>query len=359
MTVQDTIKLYIKPSRTIKDTLNTIDNGARGIALVIDDDGRLLGTVTDGDIRRAILKGISLEENVSSIMNENYTFVSQNYSRLLVENIFTRKSLAQIPVLDDNMRVVDVIFYHDFYQKNSRENYVVIMAGGLGTRLAPLTREMPKPMLKVGARPILETIIEQLKSYGFLNILLSVNYRADIIEDYFQDGSNFGVNITYIKENKRLGTAGALKLAKDYLKDSFFVVNGDILTKVNFEQFMQFHKQHQNKITIGTRKYELQVPYGVVNIEDQNVTELVEKPTVNYFISGGMYCLEPSVLDFIPEDHYYDITQLINETMQNRLTVGSFPITEYWMDIGQMEDYNKANLEYENLFGSEISATKE
>lgn len=359
MTIHETLNLYVKPGDSIKNTLDVIDKGARGIALAVDEDGRLLGTVTDGDIRRAILRGISLEEKVSAIMNENYTFVSQNYSRLLVENIFTRKSIAQIPVLDDNMRVMDIIFYHDFYQKKSRENYVVIMAGGLGTRLAPLTREMPKPMLKVGARPILETIIEQLKSYGFLNIILSVNYRADIIEDYFQDGSNFGVSITYIKENKRLGTAGALKLAKDMLRESFFVVNGDILTKVNFEQFMQFHKQHQNNITIGTRKYELQVPYGVVNIEDQRVTRLEEKPLLNYFISGGMYCLEPKVLDFIPDDQYYDITQLINETMESRMKVGSFPITEYWMDIGQMEDYNRANLEYDNLFGSEISATKE
>lgn len=359
MTIKETLKLYIKPDRSIKDTLDTIDRGARGIALVVDEDGRLIGTVTDGDIRRAILKGVQLDEEVSMIMNENFTFVTENYSKLLVENIFTRKSIAQIPVLDDNMRVVDVIFYHDFYQRQSRNNFVVIMAGGLGTRLAPLTREMPKPMLRVGARPILETIIEQLKSYGFSNIILSVNYKGDIIEDYFQDGSNFGVNITYIRENKRLGTAGALKLAKEYLKDSFFVVNGDILTKVNFEQFMQFHKQHQNKITIGTRKYELQIPYGVVSIEEQNVTELVEKPTVNYFINGGMYCLESEVLDFIPEDQYYDITQLINETMDSQMKVGSFPITEYWMDIGQMEDYNRANLEYENLFGSEISATKE
>lgn len=359
MTTKETMALYIKPNYTIRKAMEAIDNGARGIVLVIDSDGRLQGTVTDGDIRRAILRGTSLEESISHVMNENFTFVTQNYSKLLIENIFLRKSITQIPVLDDNMRVLDIIFFNELNHCQSKENPVVIMAGGLGTRLAPLTSDIPKPMLKVGARPILETILEQLKSYGYTNIILSVNYKADIIEDYFQDGSNFGVTIKYIKENKRLGTAGALKLAMDDLNDSFFVVNGDILTKVNFEQFMKFHNQHKNSITIGTRRYELQVPYGVVNIKDQQVIKLVEKPTMGYFINGGMYCLEPSVLKFIPNDQYYNITQLINECMENKMTIGSFPITEYWMDIGQMEDYHKANIDYDNLFRSEACATKE
>ncbi|MDK2800262.1 MAG: hypothetical protein PWQ70_1881 [Clostridiales bacterium] len=359
VTIQDIVKLFISSNVSIKRAMEVIDAGAKGIALVVDENKRLLGTITDGDIRRAILKGIALDEHVKAIMNEHFTFVTKNYSRTLVKTIFEQKSIHQLPVLDDYMRVVDVIFYHEFHNKPTRSNYAVIMAGGLGTRLAPLTKEIPKPMLKVGAKPILETIIEQLKSYGYRNIILCLNYKADIIENYFQDGTNFGVNIQYIKENKRLGTAGAIRLAKDYLQQSFFVINGDILTKLNFEQFMQYHTKNKNVITIGTKKYELQIPYGVVNINEENVVGLTEKPSMDFFISGGMYCLEPEVLEYIPEDEYFDITQLINEYLLKNKKVGSFPITEYWMDIGQMDDYNQANIDYDNLFRGEISATKE
>jgi len=359
MTIKEIEKLFVEPRSNIKHAMEVIDKSGKGIALVIDDNKRLLGTVTDGDIRRAILKGISLEESVKTIMNEHYTFVTPNYSKRLVENIFEQKRINQIPVLDDNMRVVDIIFYHEFHQQPTKENWVVIMAGGLGTRLYPLTKKIPKPMLKVGAKPILETIIEQLKSFGYKNIILSLNYKGEIIQNYFQDGSNFGVDIKYVKEKKRLGTAGAIRLARKYLDKSFLVINGDILTKMNFEQFMQYHTKHKNLITIATRKYELEIPYGVVKIQEESVINLREKPTIEFFISGGIYCLEPAVIDEIPRDKYFDITELINIYLSKGEKVGSFPITEYWMDIGQMEDYNQANMDYEGLFGSEACATKE
>ncbi len=359
MTAREIAKLFIKPDTSIKRAMEVIDNGAKGIALVIDDRERLSGTITDGDIRRAILKGVSLESPVKSIMNEHFTFVTENYSQTLIDTIFERKIINQIPVLDNHMRVIDVIFYHEFHKKPSKQNWAVIMAGGLGTRLAPLTKDNPKPMLKVGAKPILETIIEQLKSYGFVNIILSLNYKGNIIENYFQDGSNFGVNIKYVREKKRLGTAGAIRLAQQYLDKSFFVLNGDILTKLNFEQFMQYHRKNANIITIGTRKYDLQIPYGVVDLNEEKVTALNEKPSMGFFISGGMYCLEPETIDCIPEDEYFDITQLINVYLDKGEKLGSFPITEYWMDIGQMEDYNQANIDYANLFRSEACATEE
>lgn len=359
VTVQEIVKLFIRPEENIQRTMEVIDRGARGIALVTDDQNRLIGTVTDGDIRRAILRGTPLDNPVRSIMNEHFTFVTPNDSSILVETIFQQKHIHQLPVLDDYMRVVDVIFYHEFHNTPSKENWAVIMAGGLGTRLAPLTKDTPKPMLKVGAKPILETIIEQLKSYGYRNILLSVNYKGDMIENYFQDGANFGVNIRYIKEKKRLGTAGAIGLAREYLDKPFFVINGDILTKLNFEQFMQYHVKHNHVITVGTKKYELQIPYGVVNIKEEKVVELAEKPIQSYFISGGMYCLNPETLDDIPEDEYFDITQLIQGYLSQNKKIGSFPITEYWMDIGHMEDYHQANIDYENLFRSEVCATKE
>lgn len=359
MGIKEIIRLFISPTTDIKDAMETIDKGAKGIALVIDEDSRLLGTITDGDIRRAIIRGNSLNDPVKSIMNDNFIFVSQNYSQKLVETIFLTKDINQLPVLDDNMRVVNVIFYHDFFKKASKENWAMIMAGGLGTRLASLTRDIPKPMLRVGPKPIIETIIEQLKNYGYKKIILSLNYKADIIKDYFQDGSNFGVEINYVSEKKRLGTAGAIRLAKQYLDKPFFVLNGDILTKLNFEQFMQYHVKQNNSITIGTKKYEMTIPYGVVDIKDESVVSLKEKPGMGFFVSGGMYCLNPDTIDYIPEDEYYDITQLIDAYLNDKRKVGSFPITEYWMDIGHLEDFYQANADYENLFRSEASATGE
>jgi CTP:phosphocholine cytidylyltransferase-like protein len=312
MGIKDIIKIFVKAEDSIKSTMEVIDKGGRGIALILDDGQRLMGTVTDGDIRRAILKGLSLEEPVKAIMNSNYVFVTQNYSRMFVTTIFQSRGIMQLPVLDDEMRVVDVIFYHEFFEEKAKENWALIMAGGLGTRLHPLTQEIPKPMLRVGAKPIIETILEQLKSYGYKNIILCLNYKADIIKNYFQDGANFGVTIKYVNEKKRLGTAGAIRLAKEYINKPFFVLNGDILTKLNFEQFMQFHVNSGNCVTIGTKKYDIQIPYGVVNLNDEKVTDLKEKPCSSYFISGGMYCLDPEAIDRIPEDEYFDITQLIS-----------------------------------------------
>jgi dTDP-glucose pyrophosphorylase len=359
VTMNEVTKLFTRPNDTLKQAMEVIDKGAKAIALVVDDNGRLVGILTDPDVRRAILRGVSLDSPVKSIMNEHFTFVTKNYTQTLVETIFEQKRINQIPVLDDDMRVVSLILYHEIHHKPAKENWAVIMAGGLGTRLGSMTKDSPKPMLKVGAKPILETILEQLKSYGYRNIVMCLNYKAHIIENYFQDGSNFGVNIKYVRENKRLGTAGAIKLAKQYLDKPFFVLNGDILTKLNFEQFMHFHTKHENAITIGTKKYEMQIPYGVVNISNEQVTELTEKPSIGYFVNGGMYCLAPETIEYIPGGEYFDITQLINEYLSKNKKIGSFPITEYWMDIGQMDDYNQANIDYDNLFGGEICATKE
>lgn len=352
-------RLFTKPEVSIRTAMSIIDKGSKGIALVVNDNGVLLGTITDGDIRRAILKGISLENPVNNIMNENFIFVTPNYSRTLVETIFKKKHISQIPVVDDNMKVIELLHYYEFYNNPSKENWVVIMAGGMGTRLYPLTKEMPKPMLKIGNKPILEIIIEQLKSFGYKNIIISLNYKGQIIESYFRDGSSFGVNIEYIHEKKRLGTAGALKLAKRYLTKPFIVMNGDLLTKINFQHFMEYHKENKFAITIGTKKYDIDVPYGVLDINKGIVENLREKPKLEFFINGGIYCISPGVIEYIPDDQYYDITELINRAKEKKHLVGSFPIREYWLDIGQITDYKQALQDYQNIFRSEASATKE
>lgn len=357
MDKEDILSLMVTPNKSIREAIVAIDKVGMGLALVVNDDNKLLGIVTDGDIRRAILKNMSLETVVKEIMNTDYTFVTKQYSSVLVENLFYIKPIKQIPVLDDNMRVMDIITYDELYIKPLKENYVLIMAGGLGTRLMPLTYDMPKPMLKVGAKPILETIIEQLKSYGYVNILLSVNYKSEVIKNYFQDGTAFGVNINYIEEKNRMGTGGAIKLAEKYLQCPFFVINGDILTKLNFESFMEYHNSHKNCITIASRKHELQIPYGVIEVNDHKVVNLKEKPVYHYFINGGLYCLEPETINYIPKEEFFDITSLISILLKENKNIGSFPIREYWMDIGQMNDFQQANLDYYELFGDDSQST--
>jgi dTDP-glucose pyrophosphorylase len=342
--------MMILTDSSVKEAMKIMEKYAHGIALVIDINGILKGTVTDGDIRRLILRGGSLDDKVNQVMNKDFTFVTPGYTDKLIKSIFEQKAIYQIPVLDDEMRIVDVIFQKYFFKVKKKTHYVVIMAGGLGTRLLPLTKETPKPMLRVGARPLLEIIIEQLKSYGYTKIILCLNHKSEVIQNYFQDGSNFGVDITYINERKKLGTVGAIKLMGKYLNETFFLINGDILTRLNFEQFMNFHIERNHKITVATRKYQLDIPFGVINLKDNIITKLEEKPCMNFFINGGIYCLEPETINYIPENKSFDITQLINTYLIKEERVGSFPITEYWMDIGQIEDYNKANTDYESIF---------
>lgn len=346
--------LLVHQDASILKTIEILDKSGYGIVLITDENSRLIGLITDGDVRRGLLRGISLNDSVQKIMTTNFTFVTTGYSQTLINNLFQTKPIKHIPVLNKHMNPVDIILKDDVHDKPCHNNYTIIMAGGLGTRLRPLTNEIPKPMLKVGTKPILETIIDQLKSYGFINIILSVNYKAEMIEHYFQDGSNFGVNISYLHEDKPLGTGGAIKLAQDKLRESFFVINGDLLTKLHFDSFLDHHLSHGNLLTIATRKQELQIPYGVVDLENDQVVKLVEKPVHQYFINGGMYCVEPQVLRHIPDDTFFNMTDLASCLLRNHNRIGSFPIHEYWMDIGQMNDYYQANSDYNALFGGEM-----
>lgn len=343
-------EFFVKEDTTILETLKVIDNNGKGIAIVVDDEGKLLGTITDGDIRRAILNALLLTEDARAVYNKNCKYLKNNYNVNEVEKLSKISKINCIPIVDDNMKVINVIDSEANSLGYEYDNPVLIMAGGLGTRLRPLTDDMPKPMLKVGDKPIIQTIIEQFRDNGFTNILLSVNYKSEVIEDYFKDGSNFGVNITYIHEEKRMGTAGAIKLAEKYIDKDFFVINGDILTNVNFERLLEYHFANGFTLTIGSRRFEMQVPYGVLNTSDVCVTSLEEKPVLNFFVSGGIYTLSKDVLKFIPQGEYFDITELINILIKNNYKIGSFPIHEYWMDIGQIQDYYKANEDIKKFF---------
>ena len=229
-------------------------------------------------------------------------------------------------------------------------NKVILMVGGLGTRLRPLTEDTPKPLLKVGGKPILETIIENFKKYGFKNFVFCVNYKAHMIEEYFGNGKKFGVNIEYVYEKERMGTAGALSLLNKVPNEPFFVMNGDLLTNINFEDMLRFHLEHNAIATMGVREYEYQVPFGVVNVKNEKILSIDEKPIHKFFVSAGVYILDSSCINMIPKDKFYDMPTLFDDILKYNDNIVSFPIREYWLDIGRLDEYEKANVEYKEVF---------
>ncbi|BDY13558.1 nucleotidyltransferase family protein [Hydrogenimonas cancrithermarum] len=344
----DAIKL--SPKASIKEALGIIDSGAVKIALVVDERNHLLGTITDGDIRRAILNGKSIENSIEGVYFTEPTVVSVDESKDSIINICTTKKIYQVPILDNEGRVVGIAMLDELLKPKKYPNKVVLMVGGLGTRLRPLTETTPKPMLHVGGKPILQTIVERFAAHGFTDIVMCVNYKADIIRDYFGDGSRFGVKIEYILENKRMGTAGALSLLKERPKEPFFIMNGDLLTNVNFENMLQYHLDNEAAASMCVREYHFQVPYGVVHIENGRIKSIEEKPMHKFFVSAGIYMLNPEYLDLIPKDEYYDMPTLFEKLIERGENAISFPLREYWLDIGQMEEYERANREYFEVF---------
>ncbi len=342
--------ILLKPTSSIKEALQIINDGAMQIALVIDEDGKLLGTVTDGDIRRGLLNNLSLNDKIENIIFKNPTVCSVEDTKESILEIAVSKKLYQIPVVDKNGKLVGIEEVDELLKTKNKTNKVVLMVGGLGTRLKPLTEITPKPMLKVGNKPILETIILNFKKYGFINFVLCVSYKSEIIEEHFKDGSDFGVNIEYIHENKRMGTAGALSLIDTQLDEAFFVMNGDLLTNINFENMMEYHISNSSIATMGVREYDFQVPYGVVNVDGIIIKNIEEKPVHNFYVNGGVYILSNQVLKYIPKDTFYDMPTLFETLIKNKRKSISFPIHEYWLDIGRIEEFEKANSEFYEVF---------
>lgn len=343
-------ELLIYESTSIKEALAVIDKGTMRIAIVVDENNQLLGTLNDGDIRRAILAGFDLNTEVKAIYNINPTTASNKVSKEEVINKAIRNKVYQIPIVDENNKVVGVEDLATLMTKENKRNKVVIMAGGLGTRLHPLTLDTPKPLLTVGTKPILQTIIENFEIYGFKNIIISVNYKSEMIKEYFKDGSEFGVNIEYIEETKRLGTAGALSLLKQNPDLPFFVMNGDLLTNVNFEHLLDFHSQGDSLATMCVREYQYQIPYGVIETNNDKITSIIEKPTNKFFVNAGIYLLSPEILEHIPNNEFFDMPTLFDKLIKQKKNVLSFPIHEYWLDIGQHNDFIQANNEYNENF---------
>lgn len=345
--MHDWMKLLVYPGTPIIETIAVIDNGAQQTALVVDEERRLVGIVSDGDIRRAILKGADLTGRTDGIMNATPVTMPPDMDERIILARMKAQGIRQIPIVDAKGRLVDFMVLSDLLNGAPLPNEVVLMAGGLGTRLGALTGNCPKPLLKVGSKPILETIIENFIEHGFRRFHLSVNYLSEMIEDYFGDGSRWGVSIDYLREKDRLGTAGALSLLPGRPEHPFFVMNGDILTKVNFRQMLYFHLQHENDVCMAVKEFSVQIPYGVVKIGNrQSIAAMEEKPTETFFVSAGIYLLNPSVLDRVPRNTFFDMPTLFTNIINDNGKVGAFPLREYWLDIGRIEDYERANGEF-------------
>ena len=343
-------EIKINQNASIKQALKVIDKGAIKVAVVLSDDGLLLGMLNDGDIRRALLKGMSLDDSITSIINKHPVVANINDTKERILELANEKKLHQIPIIS-NGKLIGIQDIREFLAPKNKPNKVILMVGGLGTRLRPLTNDVPKPMLDVGNKPILHTIVENFAKYGYTDIIMCVNYKSEIIKEYFGNGDKFGVKIEYVLESKRMGTAGALSLLQKRPKDDFFVMNGDLLTNVNFEYLHEYHKDSNACASICVRKYEMQVPYGVVNVRANKVTSIEEKPTQSFFVSAGIYMFSPIVLDFIPKGVFYDMPTLLGELLKQGFAVYPFFIREYWLDIGKMDEYRRANDEYEGVFG--------
>lgn len=340
----------IDAKASVLDAIKVIDAGKIQIVLV-HEDGRLVGTVTDGDVRRGILGGIQLSSLVSEIMNRHPVTVPASATVEEAIALMRTHSIHQLPIVDETGCVVGIRLLDNLLLKRDGEdNWVVLMAGGLGTRLRPLTDDCPKPLLKVGERPIMETILQSFIDQGYRKFFISVNYMAEMIEAYFGDGSRWGAEIVYLRETERMGTAGALSLLPARPEQPFFVMNGDLLTKANFRQMLNFHREHSATATMSVREYSFTVPYGVVQTDDQYLVEIQEKPVHKFFVNAGIYILEPEALDHIQTSAPLDMPALFEMLMKQGRQASVFPLREYWIDIGQHPDLERATVEYGENF---------
>jgi len=342
--------ITINDKKTIQEALEVINTGAIRIAIIINKENQVIGTITDGDIRRGLLNGSGLSSSIETLYFKTPTLANISDSKESIIKKALSNKLYQIPIVDDDGKLVGIEDLATLLKINTKKNRVILMAGGLGTRLRPLTQDTPKPLLHIGNKPILETIIDNFAKHGFVNITISVNYKSHMIKEYFGDGSKFGVNIDYIEESKRLGTAGALSLIKDKPKESFFVMNADLLTNTNFLHLLDFHSYENATATMCVREYDFQVPYGVIKTNNGKISSIVEKPIQKFFVNAGIYVLSPKVFEYIPQNEFYDMPTLFNTLIEKEKSTISFPIHEYWLDIGQMDDFHQAQIEYKTVF---------
>ena len=334
--------ILVPPSASMEETIAVIDKGALKLALVADETKRLLGIVTDGDIRRALLRHLTMDTPITEVMHKSPIVAAEDTSKSRLMQMMNNHSLMAIPLLRDGI-LVGLETMQKLFKRRKYDNPVFLMAGGFGTRLRPLTDNCPKPLLKLGEKPILETILESFIAAGFHQFYISTHYLPEAIMSYFGDGANWGVDIHYVHEETPLGTGGSLGLLPKTLPNlPIIMMNGDLLTKIDFEQLLSYHNDYQPLCTMCVREDEYQIPYGVVQSQGSRITSLVEKPTHKYFINAGVYVVSRELISRVDHNQRVDMTDLIDNCLDNEDLVSMFPVHEYWLDIGKMVDFYQA-----------------
>ena len=342
--IYDCAKTLLPLHATIKDALNSLTQSGQLIVLVVDEDKKLMGIVTDSDIRRAIIKGKILEDPLRDFYNPNPKLVHGNDTLEKVKEILLTYKISRIPVLDDDRKPLGLYYLEDFIIKEHKEvarkdNRVIIMAGGKGTRLDPFTRILPKPLVPIGNKAVIEVIVDKFFESGFDNFILSVNYRREFIKTYFNELQPLPYKIVFVDEEKPLGTIGSLSLMKNLLLKTFIVANCDMILDIDWEDFLLFHKNKGNHITIVGALKNFKIPYGVITLDREEYKGIVEKPEYNFIINLGVYAMEPDVLPFIPMNEEFLATDLLEKTRAKGLKIGVYPIYNKWFDIGEWEEY--------------------
>lgn len=342
--ILDWRKVAVAPDAPLLDALRVIDAGAIQFALVVEAE-RLVGIVTDGDIRRALVRGVGTHAPIAEAMNRTPVLGTLAEGPAGWRRKMRQHRVRHLPVIDESGRLQRLTT--DQIGSETRDNWAVLMAGGLGTRLRPITENIPKPMIDVGGRPILETIVDTLAHAGFRRLFLSVNYRAEMIESHFGDGTAYGLRIDYLRESERLGTAGALAMLPAVPEAPLLVMNGDVLTGLDLGQFVDLHAEAGSHVTVGVRELVTQIPYGVMDLDGDRVRAIREKPEVRSVVSAGIYALSPDVLALVPARAYFDMPTLIGRTIESGRVVRSHAIREYWIDVGRLDDLERARIDFE------------
>lgn len=336
-------KSVISQSSNIRDAIQTLNDVQLRILLVCETDGKLIGTVSDGDIRRGLLNGLDLSSAIESIICKNPITASENHSRNQILHMMSKHNIYQIPILDESGRLIGLYLWDSASYSLKRPNKMIIMAGGKGRRLLPKTEKTPKPMLQILGKPILEHIIDQAKLDGFNDFIISVNHLAPVIKDYFQDGSDFNVKIEYISEDLPLGTGGSLSLIDPMPTESIIVTNGDVLTKFRYGKILDHHEDNNAFATMAVHTHEWQNPFGVVEVDGFDIKEYSEKPIVRALVNAGVYVLNPKALELLEKGVHCDMPTLFEIARKLKHKVIAYPIHENWLDIGRPEDLQIAD----------------
>ena len=336
----DTCRIHI--SKNLVDALWSLDRSGIEISLVVDDGDRLVGTLTDGDVRRALLKGVPLESPLAPHIHRNFTAVGPKTGRAEVLDLMQARTISQLPIIDSDGRLIGVHLLHEILGAIERPNCAVVMAGGRGSRLWPITESLPKPMIRVAGRPILERIVLHLVSFGVRRIFISINYLGHIVEQHFGDGAQFGCRIQYLRETHSLGTGGSLALLPEAPEHPLIVMNGDLVTQADLGAMLEFHGHGQQQVTVAVRRYVHSVPFGCVELNGDRVVRVEEKPSMSVLVNAGIYVLNPHLVGRVPKDQEFPLTALLEHCLERGETVTAFEIEEDWIDVGQRDQLRQA-----------------